>query len=841
VSLPNALRLYRVRMRARLVQECFALFGIAAGVALLFASQISSTSLQSSVSALSRGVFGDATLQIVARGPQGFPEGILTLVRHTAGVRVAAPLLEVSTQAMGPRGSEAVELVGADASVPKLHGALLRHAALEPFGSIGAVVLPADLARSIGVNRFGEEVTIELAGRALHAPLYEVLSQSQIGSLAASPVVIAPLGYVQEAAGLTRRLSRILVEPAPGAARRVRAALERIAAGRSSVESAGYDASLFSKAAVAVNQSTALFAVISALVGFLFAFNAMLLTAPQRRRLIIDLRSDGYRTRTVAGILLLDVAILGAIACLVGLAIGDELSIHVLHSDPAFLSLAFALGARRVVSLQSVAFAVVAGMLAATFAVLSPVLDGLTRDRAAAVGRHERGRGSARRYAWRSLLAGGVSLAAASVMLLDSAALAVPAMILLLAALLLVLPFVLSVAVALLGRIARIATAVAPHIARMELSADRPRAIAVVATGALAVFGSVSLQGAHGDLLRGLEGAAAEANASTDLWVAPTGSYNLLDTTPFPPVQQAVLRRLPGVRDVRLYRSGFLDWGQRRVLVVAPPTQATPLLPAGQLVQGNPRLAARHVREGGWLVLSRALASEHDLRVGETFTLPSPNPTSFRLAALSTNIGWVPGAVIMNATDYAHAWGSPDTSAYNVLLDPGFPVARAAHEIQRALGPGSGLGVETSHARAASQSGLSRQALARLTQIATLILIAAVLAVAAAIGAVVWQRRSRLAKLKLEGFSRTTLWRTVLLESAVLLGAGCTTGALFGLCGEQLADRALADSVNFPVAYSLAVAPALVSLVAVSVTAVLVLAIPGYLAAGVSPAVALQE
>jgi hypothetical protein len=48
---------------------------------------------------------------------------------------------------------------------------------------------------------------------------------------------------------------------------------------------------------------------------------------------------------------------------------------------------------------------------------------------------------------------------------------------------------------------------------------------------------------------------------------------------------------------------------------------------------------------------------------------------------------------------------------------------------------------------------------------------------APAIGAMVWQRRARLAKLKLEGLARAQLWRTILLESLLLLGSGCTAGA----------------------------------------------------------------
>src|SRR6202453_2864134 len=98
----------------------------------------------------------------------------------------------------------------------------------------------------------------------------------------------------------------------------------------------------------------------------------------------------------------------------------------------------------------------------------------------------------------------------------------------------------------------------------MELGAARARAVAIAATGAVAVFGSVAIQGAHSDLLTGLEGAARETNAFTDIWVSPAGSYNLLNTTPFTPVEQSQIAHLPGVRAVLPYRSGLLDFGYRR-------------------------------------------------------------------------------------------------------------------------------------------------------------------------------------------------------------------------------------------------------------------------------------
>ncbi len=842
----NVLRLYRVRLRARLAQECLAVLGIAAGVALLFASQVSSSSLQSSVGELTHGIAGNATLQLLARSPQGFPQSTLARVRAIPGVRTAAPLLEANANASGPHGSQSVELVGADASLAKLGGTLVRHAELTPFGGVGAIVLPAPLAKAIGVTQFGQEATFQLAGHTATAPLYAQLHARQIGALIGTPVALAPLAFAQELAGVGARVSRILVQTAPGAQARVRGALQRIAAGRLDVEPISYEQTLFAKAATASNQSTSLFAAISALVGFLFAFNAMLLTVPQRRRLIADLRRDGYTPLTVIAVLLLDALVLGVIACALGLALGDELSIHLFHSNPAFLSLAFALGSAREVSWQAVALAAGGGMLAAIVAVMSPLRDILSRDPLAAIAdpaSTSDAAGAGLRRASLSPLAGLVCFAGASAILLAAPDAALPGMVLLFGALLLELPLALSATLTLVKWLAGRITSPVAHIATMELRAARARAMAIAATGAVAVFGSVAIQGAHGDLLRGLERAARDMNAFTDVWVAPAGSYNLLHTAPFQPTLRTRLERLPGVRGVGLYRSGLLDYGERRVLVIAPPRDAVPLLPADQLVEGDPRQTSERVRAGGWVVLSRALAEEHHLHIGQAFALPSPNPQTFRVAALSTNLSWEPGAIVMSASDYARAWGSAEATAYSVTLAPGVTPSQGAREIERAVGAPahSGLAVQTANQHAAQQNALSREALARLTQIAALIPLAAVLAMAAAMGALVWQRRPRLAKLKLEGLARAELWRTILLESLLLVGVGCLTGALFGLYGQQLADRALAEAINFPVVHSVTALAGLESLALVSATALAILALPGYIAACVPAAMALQD
>jgi putative ABC transport system permease protein len=835
----NLLHLYRVRIRARLVQELFAIVGIAAGVGLLFASQVASQSLHSSVSELSHGITGRASLQLLARDPQGMPASLLARTRALAGVSAAAPVLEADGQASGPHGSRSVQLVGVDGSLKGLGGALVAHTELEPFAGIGAVLLPAQLADEVGVTHFGGEVALRFYGRLIRAPLYEQLRARQVGGLSQSPIVVTSLPFAQEVTGLAGRLSRILVVPARGAATRVRGELERLGGGRLDVESTDYDERLFGEAAAATNQSTQLFALISALVGFLFAFNAVLLTVAQRRRLVDELRREGYTARDVILVLVLDALVLGVLACALGLVLGEELSLRLFDESPGYLGSAFALGGQRVVGWQSIAIAVGGGLLASMLAVLIPmraILAGGARLEETATAS-----GGSSTSDLRLAFAGVACLLGALAVLIWAPSLAILGMLALIAALLALVPSALRLVLQLLRAIARTITGAVAHLAAMELGAARTRAIGVAATGAVAVFGAVAIQGAHADLLAGLQRAAREENAYTDLWVSPPGQYNLLRTAPFQPTQQRALAALAGVRAVRLYRGGLLDWGSRRLWVIAPPAQASPLLPASQIVKGSTPRASKLVRGLGWVVISQALADERHVHLGERIELPSPVPTSVRVAALSTNIGWAPGAVIMSAEQYARAWGSDSISAYNVLLAPGASVASVTSSIRRELGPESGLSVQSAGAHEAEQNRLSRQGLERLSEIATLILSVAVLAMAAAVSSMLWQRRARLAKLKLEGFSAGTLWRTVLLESILLAGSGAAAGGVFGLLGQQLLDQALGHVINFPVERSLVLLPALISVAVVTAAAVAILAVAGFSAVRVPASAAMEE
>jgi putative ABC transport system permease protein len=831
MSVSELLFLYRARMAARavMVQEAFAVLGIAVGVALLFASQVASASLSHSVEQLTRQLVGSTQLQIHARGPAGFEERLLGTVRGAPGVLAAFPVIEQQANVRGPRGQRAVDMFGVDPRLVQARGPALHRFSVKQLAAQQAVALPSEIAAAVGAGPL-EAVDVQVAGRASEALLGAVLSKSEIGALAQAPILIAPVAYAQDLTGMHGRLSRIFVRVEPGHESEVRSELLALAApAGANVQPATFDATLFRFASSTQSQGETLFSAISALVGFMFALNAMLVTVPARRRLIEDIRPQGATRATILQILLVDAGVIGLLACVSGLALGELLSISVFHSTPGYLSSAFPLGNGRIVSWQSVLLACAAGLAAACIGVLWPLRDVLARDPLHA----DRVSGDAQRVWSTTGIVGGLAcLAATTAILLIWPRRALVGSTLLVVALLCLLPLLFEAMVALFGRLqAHFLDGAASILAVTELGNPRTRArsLAIAATAATAVFGTVAVGGAQVNLQDGLRSSASNIDAGADVWVVPRGQGSLFATSPFRGVDTGALARLPGVAAIGPYRGSFLDWGERRLWVLAPPSNTKQPIPPTQLANGSLTVADARIREGGWVVLSQALAAEHHLRVGASVLLPAPSPRRLRVAALSTNLGWSPGAIIVNSHDYAQAWASREPSAYEIQVKPGMSAVAVKRAVAHAIGPATGLTVETLAERQQRQFALIGQGLARLTQIKLLVLIAGALAIAGATGSMIWQRRDLIAFMKVDGYRRGVLWRWLLCETVLMLVAGCLTGALFGLYGQLLLSHALATVTGLPVSLGVEGGIALSSFVLVSALVAAIVALPGYL------------
>jgi putative ABC transport system permease protein len=831
VNLSGILYLYEIRLKSKtvLIQEAFAVVGIAIGVALLFASQVASTSLTSSVAQLNTQFVGSAQVQLEARGPEGVSERLLAAVKRQPGVQVALPVLDKQVNVIGLTGERSVYLIGVNPQQVRASGPLLRRFSARQLSRQEAIALPTPLAREIGVGPL-QTAKLQIGASYVETLVGTTLGRSEIGELVHSPVAVAPIGYAQRIAGAPGKINLIFVRYDPAHARVARAALGRLAAQWNvNLVPGSFDSQLFSVAVSPESRSESLFSGISALVGFMFALNAMLITVPSRRALIEDIRPQGASRWDTAKILFFDAAVIGTVACVLGLVLGNFLSVEVFHGTPSYLAVAFPVGNNRVVTWQCFALAIAAGMGAALAGVFWPMREILTRTLQPLSDRAEH------RRAWTTgrVIVGVICLAFTTAILLFDTKAALVGNIALVVSLVVLMPLLFDALVHLFEHLSKLLDGVGSALAVAELQTvhTRVRSLAIAATAAVAVFGVVEFQGIQTNLESGLNTASRDVDAAADLWVLPGGRLNVQPTTAFSPraVNTAALARVPGVGHISEYRGSFLDWGNRRLWVLAPSDSIAHPVPSTQVVSGDPVLAAQRVRDGGWAVLSQALAEERNLHVGQAFTLPAPRPLRLRVAALTTNLGWAPGALILSSATYARGWSSSSPTAYAIQTAAGSSAAEVRSRIREAKAVTSGLVVETSAERDRRRFAIAKEGLSRLTQIRLLVLIAAILAVIGSMGAMIWQRRDLIAFIKVQGYEEATLRRWLLCEAGILLAAGCLIGAVFGLYAQLLGSRFLATVTGFPIVFNVEVFAAITSFALVSVIAFAAVALPGYL------------
>jgi putative ABC transport system permease protein len=838
----SLLDLYRWRLRDHGIQELLAGFGIAVGVALFFGVLVANTSILGSASQLLHSVTGSASIELSARSSGGFEQRLVGTVRELPGVRVAAPILKESATVVGPDGRELVQLLGVTPALSSLHTAAVKNLGAGTSLLADGVGLPTSVAEAVGAQP-DEPVTLLAAGQANTVLVRAVLGGQVIGSVASSPVAIALLGKAQALTDEPGRVTQVLIEPRAGERALVERELRQLAGGRLDVQPTGHELQLLRIASEPSSQSATLFAAIGAMVGFLLALNAMLLTAPERRRFVAELRTQGFGPSQVLLILGSQAAILGLLASVAGIALGDLLSRTLFHAVPDYLTFAFPISPYQVVHASTVLLAIGCGLLASLIASLPPMLD-LRAGRPIDAALHETGeagQGVATRTVLVLTAAGVGLLVAVTAIVLAAPSATILAGILLALAALCLIPGVFAALEWVITPLSERINGSMLALAVVELRATATRSIALAGVAALAVYGSVAVQGARHDLTNGLNAAIAQYLATADVWVS--SGENIFTTDSFRADNAlAAIARARGVASIRTYQGGLLDVGDRRLWIRARSPRDSPLLQSSQLLQGNLAHASLLLRRGGWAAVSEGFAAERHLAVGKSFVLPTPSGwVRFGVAAITTNAGWPAGTITLAATDFQRDWQTREPTAIEVELDPGVTPAQGASAVRAALGPSTGLEVQTRARREAQFRSDADQAVHSLYEISTLLLIVAALAVAFALSAAIWQRRKRLSSLKSQGFDSRQLWRALLLESMIVLGIGCIDGVAVGIYGHALASRWLRLSTGFPAPFSLGLGRLTLTVILVAGIALAVIALPGLSAARVSPNASFQE
>lgn len=805
--LRTLLLFYRRHLRVQPVRELMAVVGVAAGVALLFAVQVAHSSITGSFEQIAHGVAGRATLEIAARGPQGFDQRISEQIERMPDVKAVAPLLEQPVVAVGPRARRALTLVGATEQIAALDGPIsLRFQRAGESAQRGVLVLSEPTARAIGVAP-GGSVALRVGERTERVRLDTTIPAARLGAAANSPIAAAPLPVVQSLAGSTGRVSRVLIEPARGHEAALRRALTAHYGASLNVRPIDTEAHLLAGASGPERQVTLLFGAISLVTGMILAYNALLLASDERRRFIAYLIEAGTPDSMIVASLAFDALILGLVGSLLGLVVGDVVSLIAYGSVPGYIAAAFAIGGERVVDFSAVALALLGGMLAAFAAAALPAIVALRPSSASEPQTVGRALSFVRRPHLTDavVFACGAALIALSVLAsLLRPATTVIALIGIAVGLVICLPMVLRRLLAVAYAASRHSSDPAARVSIAELRGSPTRSVALLATGTIAVFLMVLIGGAVGDVQHAVRRGATDLLSGASIWIKPGGAENVYTTEPFSSVQaQRRLQRVDGVSSVLAWRDSFLDIPRRRVWVLGVPPQLTAQIAPSQLAEGSLKTADARIRAGGWVALSRPIARERQLHIGERFSLPTPSGrASVRLAATIANYGWLPGAIVMNGEEHAKLWGSPKATELAVTLRDGSSLEQTRRRVAAALPPGSALAVKTVSERRAEVSAVLGGTLSRLSDTTIVVLVATVASVIALMIAAISQRRARLDSLISIGMSPGQLARLVFYESGAVLLAGCAIGMVAGLLGQYLIDGWLQQTTGSPVEFA---------------------------------------
>lgn len=832
--------LYWRRLRSYGVQELLAGGGIAVGVALLVGVLAASATFTRAGDELIRGFVGHARYTLAAPSlQQGFSEQTAEAAGRLPGVQTAVYLLREDISVGGPKGRVPVHLIGVTSNLSQLGGTAVGEAEAEAGVLAGGLAVPAHVATAIG-SPAGAQVTVFAGGRTHLVPLRALVTSGHAAA-SSSPIAFALLGVAQRLTGLAHTVSGVLIEPRPGADREVQTGLERLAAGHLTVEPADAEVALIGQAAGPIEQSTRLFAAIGAAIGFLLALNAMLLTAPERRRFVADLQADGYDWRQVLLVVGFQVLALGLVASAVGVLVGEVLARTLFHQPTLLLEIGFPLGTREVVEPALVVAGIAAG-LAAAVAASVPVLRGLLPDKTADAAVRALDAELVGTRATVALSAFALVLfVAVSVLVVVVPSATIAGVIALGLAVICLIPAGFVAAVRGLQWLGERVPSSALMVTVRELRGTSLRAVVVAAVVALAVYSTTATLGGQRDVLGGIEQGIGQYFARAPVWVAPAD--NVLNINGFADDgTSSAIAALPGVSSVQLDRGGLMDVGDRRIWVDARSSDGGSPLVKSQLVKGNLVTADARIAAGGWVALASSFAASRHLQIGDSVTLPTPSGrVALKVAAITTNEAWPPGVVTISADTYARYWHTPEIAAIEVHFRPSVSAAAGQGQVAALLRSRRGLVARTSSQRVIHNEYVLHRQLESLTVISTLLLIAAAVAVALALSAAIWQRRVRLASLKIQGYDHTQLWRALILESATVLTVGCVVGAVFGVYAHVWASRWLRIVSGFAAPFSLQGVDVLLTLALVIAVAVAVVALPGVAAARVSPRVSFEE
>jgi len=301
------------------------LLGIALGVAVVVSIDLTIDSARRAFVLSNETVLGAATHRLRG-GPVGIDENLYVGLRARMPELRAAPVVE--GYVAGDDGV-ALRILGVDVFAEAPFRPRLRDAAtgardvLAPLMTDpGAVLVSTGTAARLGVA-VGGRFRVLVNGRHRELTLVGVLEPADdLGRASLADIVVADIATAQELLGRVGRLSQVdlrLAEGEPDAVAAMLPAGVRL-------ERAGTGTRLAERMTGAFNLNLVMLGLLAVMVGMFLVYNTVTFSVVQRRQLIGVLRVIGVTRNQIFTLVLVEAALVAAVAVAAGLALGVVLA-----------------------------------------------------------------------------------------------------------------------------------------------------------------------------------------------------------------------------------------------------------------------------------------------------------------------------------------------------------------------------------------------------------------------------------------------------------------------------------------------------------------------------------
>ena len=824
--------------------------GVALGVGVYIAIELSSMSLRVSMRQTVNRIAGSTQLEVTA-GEAGVPEDRLEVVRAVAGVAAAQPMVEAAVRPveldesslmvlgidfLGDRGVRDWEFSDEDV----LDDPLLFLAQPD------SICITREFAAR---HRLALDDTLVLeTGHGLETfTVRGMMEASGPATAFGGNIAVMDLYAAQYMFTRGTRLDRIDVVLEPGVE------LEEARARLAGALGTGYEVETPARRGAQMEASIRNFAANLSLsswqatfIAIFLIFNVFAVAAARRRREIGILRSLGVTRRQIQRLFLTEGALVGLFGTLLGMGVGLLLADAVTAFTIQLTTIAYGQTHSApvlVIAPRVLVNGALLGVLSAVAAAWFPARRAARLDpvEALAVGRF-RGSGAEHHRGRRWAGLGCVALAAVGGFALAPRSLAgtiVTLGLINLAAILL--------APSLIGPIVRLLRPLLARVFGVEgrLAAESliqaPQRTSATALALMLAVGYVINLGGMVASYRDSYASWLDGVLNADFYIQPSERF-ISQAYRIPPEFADEVAQVPGVRWVEPYRAVRLDYDGGRPLLLSLPLELTYQRLTPPILEGDLRQAmARSVRNEG-VSVSDNFARLHGLGVGDTLTLPSPTgAVELPVLAVVRDYSSDQGTVWMNRALYVERWKDDSIDILDVMLEPGVDREAAAAAIRQRLADSNNrLFILTAADLKQVIDRVLDQFFGLLYIQLAIALLVAVLGVANTLVISVAERRRELGILKALGTERRQVVRLIVAEALTISAVGGLLGYLIGSYLIRFSGTALTANISgWSLAYTFPWALAVSLIVLLTLVTVAAAIYPARLALRVSPAEAL--